>query len=256
VVAEIVEAHARHPEAVAETPLVLADPVRVDGGPVPVVEDEPARLRERVPPSRTDGQASAVLLASMRLQDFDHGWMERNAPGRAVGLRPLEADGHSRERCGAPDRECPGVEVEVTPREAEITPYVHVDVTGVGRPVSDMLREGLDGTDYYLSAVTLTSGTALRPTGMGSAEVSVGKEHLVSRLQVLLDRGRILLPEDKESRALVRELQDFELRASASGMASGAFKAGAHDDLAIALGLAVLYDPSRAQVRYFRHPWP
>jgi hypothetical protein len=137
-----------------------------------------------------------------------------------------------------------------------ITPYVHVDVTGVGRPVSDMLREGLDGTDYYLSAVTLTSGTALRPTGMGSAEVSVGKEHLVSRLQVLLDRGRILLPEDKESRALVRELQDFELRASASGMASGAFKAGAHDDLAIALGLAVLYDPSRAQVRYFRHPWP
>jgi hypothetical protein len=146
-------------------------------------------------------------------------------------------------------------EVIATVNLRGITPYVHVDVTGVGRPVSDMLREGLDGTDYYLSAVTLTSGTALRPTGMGSAEVSVGKEHLVSRLQVLLDRGRILLPEDKESHALVRELQDFELRAQASGMIAGAFKTGSHDDLAVALGLCCLYDPSRATVRYFRAPW-
>ncbi len=137
-----------------------------------------------------------------------------------------------------------------------IVPSLSVDVTGVGRPVTDMLREGLDGTDYHLSAVTLTSGTALRPSGMGSAEVSVGKEHLVSRLQVLLDRGRILLPEDKESRALVRELQDFELRAQASGMIAGAFKTGSHDDLAIALGLCCLYDPSRATVRYFPAPWP
>jgi hypothetical protein len=136
-----------------------------------------------------------------------------------------------------------------------IVPYLHVDVTGVGRPVTDMLREGLEGSDYYLSAVTLTSGTTIRPRGMGSAEVSVGKEHLVSRLQVLLDHARILLPDDKESRALVRELQDFELRASAAGMTSGAFKTGSHDDLAVALGLAVLHDPSRDRVRYFGPVW-
>jgi hypothetical protein len=135
-------------------------------------------------------------------------------------------------------------------------PYVHVDVTGVGRPVADTLRDGLDGTDYYLSAVSITSGTTLKPQGLGAPEVSVGKERLVSRLQVLLDHGRILLAaDDKESRALVRELQTFELRAQASGMKAGAFKTGTHDDLAVALGLAVLYEPSRSVVRYFKVPW-
>ncbi len=133
-------------------------------------------------------------------------------------------------------------------------PYVNVDVTGVGRPVTDMLREGLEGSDYYLSAVTLTAGT-IKPKGMGASETSIGKEHLVSRLQVLLDHERILLPDDKESRALARELQDFELRDSASGMTSGAFKTGSPDDLAVALGLAVMHDPSGQPLRYFVPPW-
>jgi hypothetical protein len=65
-----------------------------------------------------------------------------------------------------------------------------------------------------------------------------------------LDQGRILLPDDKESRALVRELQDFELRASAAGVASGAFRTGSHDDLAIALGLSCLYDATGQSVTY------
>jgi hypothetical protein len=60
-----------------------------------------------------------------------------------------------------------------------------------------------------------------------------------------------VLPNDKEFAALVRELQEFELRASASGMTSGAFRTGSHDDLAVALGLACLFDPSGQRVRYF-----
>ena len=71
---------------------------------------------------------------------------------------------------------------------------------------------------------------------------------------LLLDRDRVALPDDKESIALVRELQDFELRASASGMTSGAFWTGSHDELAIALGLACLFDPSGQKVRYFLAP--
>jgi hypothetical protein len=134
-------------------------------------------------------------------------------------------------------------------------PFLLVDVTGVGRPVVDALREGLEGADCTLSAVTLTGGMNLRPTNLGAPEASVGKEYLVSRMQVLLDQERVLLPDDKESRALVRELQDFELRASASGLASGAFRTGAHDDLAIALGLACLFDPSGQSVRYWPAPW-
>jgi len=76
-----------------------------------------------------------------------------------------------------------------------------------------------------------------------------------SRRLVLLDHGRVALPNDKESAALVRELQDFELRASASGMTSGAFRTGSHDDLAIALGLACLFDPSGQQVTYWPAPY-
>jgi hypothetical protein len=36
---------------------------------------------------------------------------------------------------------------------------------------------------------------------------------------------------------------------------SRAFRTGSHDDLAVALGLAVLFDPIGQQVRYFKAPW-
>jgi hypothetical protein len=59
----------------------------------------------------------------------------------------------------------------------------------------------------------------------------------------------------RESRALVRELKDFDLKATATGITAGAFRTGTHDDLAIGLGLATLYDPSRWQVRNVPSPW-
>ena len=67
-----------------------------------------------------------------------------------------------------------------------------------------------------------------------------------SRLQVLLQADRILLPDTDEARQLVDELFAFEIKIAEDGNERyGAFKVGKHDDLVVALGLAVLDDPPR-----------
>jgi hypothetical protein len=53
--------------------------------------------------------------------------------------------------------------------------------------------------------------------------------------------GRIHFPDTPEARELAEELQNYELRVSTKARAIlGAFRAGTHDDLVTALGLAVL----------------
>jgi len=74
--------------------------------------------------------------------------------------------------------------------------------------------------------------------------VSLGKTWLVSRLQVLLQTGRILLPKTAEAEALAKELMDYEIRVTEQANDTyGAFKVGTHDDLVTALGLATQVDP-------------
>jgi hypothetical protein len=76
--------------------------------------------------------------------------------------------------------------------------------------------------------------------GGGAIRVTLGKAHLVSRLQVLPQTGRIHLPETAEAKALARELRGHEIRVTENANDTyGAFKVGSHDDLVTALGLAV-----------------
>ena len=54
---------------------------------------------------------------------------------------------------------------------------------------------------------------------------------------------RLHLPENHEGRALARELLNFEIRVGTNGNDRyGAFRRGTHDDLVIAVGLAVQCD--------------
>lgn len=114
-----------------------------------------------------------------------------------------------------------------------------VDSTGVGQPVVDLLQAaGIYPTAVYLTgndkAVRDDNGQTLR----------LGKPLLVSRLQVLLQCGRIHLPKTPEAGALADELLNYEIRVSDEGQDSyGAFKVGTHDDLATALGLACWQEP-------------
>jgi hypothetical protein len=130
-----------------------------------------------------------------------------------------------------------------------------VDVTGVGRPVFDLLREALRDHRCRLHAVTFTAQD--RIGSPGATELKVGKPWMVSRLQALLATRRVQLPAlNKQAAALRRELETYEIRVSDDArLTAGAFKTGAHDDLATALGLAVLFDSRAGEVVKVANPF-
>ena len=120
-------------------------------------------------------------------------------------------------------------------------PRLIVDATGVGQPVVDILREALGQRGRAVVAATFTHGD--RYSQDNTAHVaSVGKAHLVSRLQALLQTGRLKLPRTAEADVLARELEEYEIRVDEDANDKyGAFKVGSHDDLVTALGLALVY---------------
>ncbi len=137
---------------------------------------------------------------------------------------------------------------------------LYADTTGVGRPVVDMLppalaRQGVVATPVW--PVTFTYGDR-RTERDDEREVVMGKAWLVSRLQVLLQTKRILLPDTVEARALADELLVYEIKVRDNGNEQfGAFKVGTHDDLVTALGLAVQDDmppPRGPGVAFRAHP--
>jgi hypothetical protein len=120
---------------------------------------------------------------------------------------------------------------------------VYVDATGVGTPVLDLLREA--GIEANVIAVFFTYGD--RRITEHSGQITLGKAYLVSRLQALLQTGRLHLPRTPEAEQTGKELLDYEIRVDEDANDKyGAFKVGSHDDLVTALGLAVQVDPSRA----------
>lgn len=116
-----------------------------------------------------------------------------------------------------------------------------VDATGVGLPIVEMLTAEFGGL-LKTRPVFFHHGERLnrKPNG----ELSVGKAYLVSRLQALLQGGRVHLPKNAESEALARELMAYEIRVTEDGSDRyGAFRTGAHDDLVTALALGCLLEP-------------
>jgi hypothetical protein len=69
---------------------------------------------------------------------------------------------------------------------------------------------------------------------------SVPKGHLVSRIQALLHDGRLKIHKDlADAPALVSELQDFRINFTESGHATFNARSGKHDDLVLALAIAL-----------------
>lgn len=121
-------------------------------------------------------------------------------------------------------------------------PDIFVDATGVGTPVVDLLRESPQIAPSVW-AVVFTSGDR-RKEDPTNRKVSLGKAYLVSRLQALFQCQRLHLPGGAESRALARELLNYEIRVGENATARyGAFRTGTHDDLVTAVGLAVQREP-------------
>lgn len=85
--------------------------------------------------------------------------------------------------------------------------------------------------------VVITGG---RETTGNRAGWSVPKGELVSKLQALLHSGDLKISAAlPDAAVLARELQDFRVRYTDAGNATFSAREGAHDDLVLALALAV-----------------
>lgn len=130
-----------------------------------------------------------------------------------------------------------------------------IDATGVGRPVVDLIRAAMIPA-CHVTAVTITGTAKGDEAILWRNESSVGKAWLVSRLQAILQSGRLKAPRHAALEEMVAELKVFEIRVQANGHdTSGAFQVGTHDDLAVALSLAcasdhqaVTYGPTSGQL--------
>jgi hypothetical protein len=135
---------------------------------------------------------------------------------------------------------------EMPPPSATITLYP--DGTGVGQPVVDLLREKCAG-------VYFTHGD--KRIEQRDRSITLGKAWLVSRLQALLQTARILLPRTTEAQALAQELLDYEIHVDEKANDTyGAFRVGSHDDLVMALGLAVQEPVRQHRITIIEHDIP
>ena len=109
-----------------------------------------------------------------------------------------------------------------------------LDLTGVGRPVADLFTsEGL-----YPIKVTITAGDTATVSDHGVWHVA--KLLLVSTVQTLLHDGRLHIQKElPEAPILKAELEDFRAVVTDSGRWTFGARAGAHDDLVLALALAL-----------------
>jgi hypothetical protein len=109
-----------------------------------------------------------------------------------------------------------------------------IDATGVGRPVADMFTHA----GIRFTGVIITAGNS--ETSPGGNYRCVPKITLISHVQALLHAGHLKIRQDlPEADNLVRELQDFRVNYSASGFMSFNAREGKHDDLVLALSVAV-----------------
>jgi hypothetical protein len=110
----------------------------------------------------------------------------------------------------------------------------YIDHTGVGRAVYDIFRQRkLKG----LQPVTITGGDAITRTADGW---HVAKSALVSCVSALLHCGELKIERElADAAALTRELQDFRVNFSSAGNAIFNAREGSHDDLVLAVALAI-----------------
>lgn len=128
---------------------------------------------------------------------------------------------------------------------------VLIDVTGVGRPVYDDLKKeaGLrkEARHAFIKPISFVHGEKYnRNTG------TLGKAYLVSRLQSLLQGGRVHAPDTAEMKVTLDELRVYEIKVDQDGKDTYGASIGKHDDLATALGLSCLEDPFGERVTYSR----
>jgi hypothetical protein len=133
------------------------------------------------------------------------------------------------------------------PRETDLV----VDFTGVGRGIFDML------VDAGLSPIGVTIHSGFETHASGSI-FSVPKSTIVSTLVARLHGGELVVHKSlKDWPVLRRELLNFRPEVTRSGQETWNARSGEHDDLVLALGLAIFHlagahIPYRGLLDYYR----
>lgn len=115
-----------------------------------------------------------------------------------------------------------------------------LDFTGCGRPVGDMFaRAGL--RPMY---ILITAGNEI---GRHGSQWNVPKQMLVSGLEARMHSGELRIAAAlAEAPALKEELRDFSRAVSAAGRVTFNARSGAHDDLVLAVAIALFAATNRA----------
>ncbi len=109
-----------------------------------------------------------------------------------------------------------------------------VDATGVGRPVVEMIQGMNPGC--RMQPVLITGGARETMTG---GYHHVPKRDLITRLQILLQQGRLqIAARMKDAAELANEMAEMRVTKTPSGNEQFAAREGAHDDLVLAVALA------------------
>ena len=113
---------------------------------------------------------------------------------------------------------------------------VVIDITGVGRPVWDLLKKA--NIPAMLKGITITGGNTVTEA---SNIYSVPKRDLISSLQVAFQNGQIKIPRDlPEADTLIKELTNFKVKININGHDQyEAWREGIHDDIVLSAAMGV-----------------
>lgn len=128
------------------------------------------------------------------------------------------------------------VKMTKTPQLARTNLTLAIDQTGVGAPVVDMFTRSELRTD--IKPVHITGGSQ---ETCERGVYYVPKRVLVSLVQVALQNGRLKISSHlKYASTLTGELQNFQVKITENAHDTyGAWREGTHDDLVLALALAL-----------------
>ncbi len=151
----------------------------------------------------------------MRLRHLERLPLDAGWPDLATKVRELLDALEGKEQCDAPE--------------------VIVDITGVGKPVLELLK----GRGIEPLVVTVAAGSETVETAWN--EWRVAKTELIGTLQLQFQTGKIkTASEIPLVGTFIKELQDFSMRPPKISPGDGeAWREGAFDDLVLAVALAV-----------------
>lgn len=157
----------------------------------------------------------------------------------SLHLRHLERPARGTEYPAIVDRL---IQLYKIPQLANARKAVVIDLTGLGRPVYDlMLRAGFKRS---LNAISITGGNESRNDG---EHYNVPKRELVANLQIQLQNGTLRIAKNiKEAAALVEELSNFQTKISESGRDTYGGRSGVHDDIVMSVAMGVWLGSQRS----------